>query len=242
MKLIKLTFIAFILSTIISSLAISIVPSSTRSRKAISKVKPLLIKELEKKNLHWGAPIFIRIFKLSYELELWIRNKEKFDLFQTYKICTYSGKLGPKEKEGDLQAPEGFYFVTPNQMNPISQFHLSFNIGYPNKYDLVYSRTGGLIMVHGNCVSIGCFAMTDRNIEEIYALADAALRNEQKFFRVHIFPFRMTERNMRAYHKSKWFTFWSNLKEGYDYFEKFRVPPNVIVKNKHYLFEKDKIN
>ena len=242
MKLIRLIFIAFILSIIISSLAISGVPSSTRSRKAISKVEPLLIEELKKKNLHWGAPIFIRIFKQSKELELWIKNEKKFGLFRTYKICTYSGKLGPKEKQGDLQAAEGFYFVTPNQMNPASQFHLSFNIGYPNKYDLAYSRTGGLIMVHGNCVSIGCFAMTDKNIEEIYALADAALRNEQKFFRVHIFPFRMTEKNMKVYHKSKWFTFWSNLKEGYDFFEKFDNPPDVNVKNRRYVFEKDKNN
>ncbi|MDY6856330.1 MAG: hypothetical protein SWO11_16850 [Thermodesulfobacteriota bacterium] len=96
-------------------------------------------------------------------------------------------------------------------------------------------------MVHGNCVSIGCFAMTDKNIEKIYALADAALRNGQKF-RVHIFPSRMTEKNMKAYHISKWFPFWDNLKEGYDFFEKYREPPNVLVKNNRHLFEKDKNN
>ena len=242
MKPIKSTIIAFLLPIIISQLSFGSVLSSSRSRKAISKVKPTLIKALNRKNLQWGAPIFIRIFKQSSELELWVKNEKKFDLFRTYKICTYSGGLGPKQRQGDLQAAEGFYFVAPSQMNPASQFHLSFNIGYPNKYDLAHNRTGGLIMVHGNCVSIGCFAMTDKNIEEIYALADAALRNGQKFFRVHIFPFRMTDKNMKASHRSKWFSFWDNLKEGYDFFEKYRKPPNVLVKNKRYLFEKDKNN
>jgi len=239
MKMTKLVLTTFILSITFASLAICEVPSSARSKKALAKVKPLLTKDLKKQGLQWGSPIFIRIFKKSRELEMWVKGKEKFQLFRTYKICKYSGKLGPKEKEGDLQAPEGFYAVTPNLMNPLSNYHLSFNIGYPNKYDRAYGRTGSLIMVHGNCVSIGCFAMTDKNIEKIYALADAALRNGQKSFRVHVYPFRMTEENLKAYEKSKWHSFWANLKEVYDYFEKHHRPANTFVKDKRYQIKKD---
>lgn len=215
------------------------VPSSQRSRSAITAVAPFLIRILEEKGLTYGAPVFIRIFKMEKELEVWVKHEEAFKLFHTYKIAAMSGDLGPKLREGDRQAPEGFYFVSPSRMNPDSRFHLSFNLGYPNAYDRVHNRTGSALMVHGNHVSIGCFAMTDEKIEEIYALADAALRNGQKFFRVHCFPFRMTQKNMEKHNDSKWTSFWENLQIGYDAFEKTKVPPNVLVKNKKYVFEQE---
>ncbi|MFQ5604064.1 MAG: murein L,D-transpeptidase family protein [bacterium] len=148
-----------------------------------------------------------------------------------------------------MQSPEGYYFVTPKQLNPLSNFHLSFNIGYPNQYDRFHKRTGNAIMVHGNCVSIGCYAMTDPSIEEIYALADAAFRKGQKYIRVHIFPFRLTVENLAQYQNSRWFDFWQNLKQGFDYFEKhssrqmfrsimvntyFRWPKKTIETSKFY--------
>jgi murein L,D-transpeptidase YafK len=213
------------------------VPSSRRSEKAIANVRQKLENELEEKQLHFGAAIFIRIFKESSELELWIEGQEKYTLFKTYKICCFSGKLGPKIKDGDRQSPEGFYFVKPSQLNPYSQFHLSINIGYPNAYDRSHGRTGSALMIHGNCVSVGCYAMTDKIVEEIYAVSDAALRNGQPYFRVHIFPFRMTDKNMRKHKNSDWYSFWANLKEGYDIFEINRRPPNVLVENKRYAFE-----
>jgi murein L,D-transpeptidase YafK len=179
----------------------------------------------------------VRIFKESRELELWVENDGRFALFRTYEICTFSGHLGPKLRTGDLQSPEGFYFVTPDRMNPASRFHLSFNLGYPNAYDRHHGRTGGFLMVHGDCVSIGCYAMTDAQIEEIYTLADAALRQGQPFFRVHIFPFRMTVRNMQRHRDSRWREFWRNLEEGYDFFERHGRPPNVEVRNGKYVFE-----
>ena len=122
-------------------------------------------------------------------------------------------------------------------MNPASRFHLSFNLGYPNAYDRAHGRTGSALMVHGNCVSIGCFAMTDAKIEEIYALADAALRGGQRFFGVHVFPFRMTAQRMKKAENSPWYEFWCNLQEGYDYFEQWESPPNVIVRRKRYIVE-----
>jgi murein L,D-transpeptidase YafK len=185
-----------------------------------------------------GDPLFIRIFKLSAELEIWIRVKEhRYELLQTYEICRQSGYLGPKLREGDKQGPEGFYYVSKRRLNPNSKFHLAFNIGYPNTYDRIHKRTGSALMVHGDCVSVGCFAMTDEKIEEIYELVEKALEGGQKIVRVHIFPFRMTKQKLEQYRYSKWYPFWSNLKEGYDYFEERGVPPNVEVKNLKYVFE-----
>ena len=193
---------------------------------------------LHAKGLLWGAPVFIRIFKEEKELELWVDDGKVFKHFKTWPICKYSGTLGPKLKEGDGQAPEGFYFVPRSRMNPRSRFHLSFNLGYPNAYDRAHKRTGSALMVHGNCVSIGCYAMTDELIEEIYSLCDAALMNGQSFFRVHAFSFRMTEANMKRHGVSKWINEWENVKGGYDWFEKVKRPPNVTLNGKQYLFSK----
>ena len=183
-----------------------------------------------------GDPVFIRIFKYTAELEVWIKAKDHYELLHTYEVCRQSGYLGPKLKEGDGQGPEGFYYVTKGRLNPNSKFHLAFNIGYPNAYDRAHKRTGSALMVHGDCVSVGCFAMTDKKIEEIYELVEKALENGQRIVRVHIFPFRMTKRKMDYYRYSKWYSFWSNLKEGYDYFEEKKIPPNVGVKNLQYSF------
>ncbi len=220
-----------------ASAAAQDVPSSVRSQAAIRRVAPVLQREFGAKELRPGSPVFIRIFKESSELEVWIAKDDRFHLFRRYDICTFSGELGPKLRRGDLQSPEGFYFVTAGRMNPSSQFHLSFDLGYPNAYDRRLGRTGSALMVHGDCVSIGCYAMTDAGIEEIYAVADAALRNGQRFFRVHVFPFRMTPENMRNHEDSQWHKFWENLKEGYDLFERSGRPPNVEVRDGRYVFE-----
>ncbi|SMF21770.1 Murein L,D-transpeptidase YafK [Alteromonadaceae bacterium Bs31] len=214
------------------------IPSSERSRAAIERVSAKIEIELAEKNLELGSAVFIRIFKNTKKLEVWLQSEEQtFKLFKRYSICTYSGRLGPKTKQGDWQAPEGFYYVPPANLNPWSRYHLSFNLGYPNKYDRYHGRTGSALMVHGKCVSIGCYAMTNKYIEEIYALMDAAYRSGQPFVRVHIFPFKMTEERLQERRISKWFSFWQNLKEGYDYFEAQRKPPNVELKAGKYVFE-----
>jgi len=213
-------------------------PSTRKSRRVLGKVRPILANELLNRGLSLSSPIFIRIFKKSGELEVWVENLKKFKLFKTYKLCRFSGSLGPKLRRDDRQSPEGFYFVKPGQLNPSSQYHMSFNIGYPNAYDRAHGRTGSALMVHGNCVSIGCYAITNEKIEEIYTIADAAFRGGQSFFRIHIFPFRMTKKNMEQHKNSKWHGFWKNLKKGYDMFEDEKRPPSVMVKNKIYIFEK----
>lgn len=214
------------------------VPDSSRSREVLARVRPSLAMTLQEKGLTFGSPIFIRLFKESSELELWVQKtgSDTFVLFRTYKICRWSGTLGPKEKEGDGQAPEGFYFVGAGRMNPQSRYHLAFDLGYPNALDQSLRRTGSLIMVHGGCLSIGCFAMTDEGIEEIYVLAEAALKAGQPFFRVHCFPFRMTDERMDEVEtkKEKWLDFWTELKPGYDFFEILGRPPVVEAKGGHY--------
>lgn len=186
-----------------------------------------------------GAPVFMRIFKEENLLEVWLQHGDRYALYKKYPICFFSGGLGPKLREGDKQSPEGFYKVYPRNMNPNSRYHLSFNLGYPNEYDRAYGRTGNLLMVHGNCVSAGCYAMTDRQIEEIYQIADAALRNGQPYFQVHIFPFRLTPANLAKHQASPWYAFWSNLKEGHDLFEATHRPPDVSVNARRYAFRND---
>ncbi len=236
----KAILLSFFLILLISPALIKMhsIPSSARSRVAIARVTPKLKKDFSTKGFKWGASIFIRIFKKSKELEIWVKDGGQYRLFKIFKICTYGGgPLGPKVRQGDGQAPEGFYFVTPQGMNPHSNYHLSFNLGYPNDYDRGHKRTGSALMVHGDCVSIGCYAMTDKGIEEIFTLADAAFQNNQAVFRVHIFPFRMTKENMGKYGRAKWIDFWKNLKEGYDFFENNNHnPPNVKVRDNRYFF------
>lgn len=213
------------------------IPRSLRSQNAIARNTPALKSQLAKQQLTYGTPVFIRIFKDPGILELWLKNQHAtFTLFKTYRICTFSGALGPKLRVGDQQSPEGFYFVPPNRLNPWSRFHLSFNLGYPNRYDRYHGRTGSALMVHGNCVSIGCYAMTDRRIEEIYTLVNAALENGQPFFRVHVFPFALTADNLARHGNHRWHAFWTNLRTGYDYFETHKTPPNVEVVNGRYVF------
>ena len=209
-----------------------------RAAAAEARVRPALERDLKSAGLEFGSPVFIRAFKEERLLELFVQNRAsgKCELFRSYPIAAASGTLGPKLAEGDLQVPEGFYFVPPSAMKPDSSFHLAFNIGYPNAYDRSLGRTGSAIMIHGNRVSIGCLAMTDGKIEEIFTLCAAAHASGQKYFGVHIFPFRMTEERMAKVSGSEWFEFWKNLKEGHDLFEKTRIPPSISVRGGRYRF------
>jgi len=192
---------------------------------------------LQAAGVHLGAPVYIRIFKLESELELWVEKDGRFQRFATYPICLWSGRLGPKLKEGDRQAPEGFYTVAKAQLNPNSRWHRSFNLGFPNTYDRGKGRTGSFLMVHGGCSSIGCYAMTDTVVDEIWRFVTAALDNGQARIPVHVFPFRMTERNLRLRKGDRWRGFWADLKKGYDLFEASHVPPKVSVCEGRYAFE-----
>jgi len=207
--------------------------ADTRAQQAAKRVKPALVTALAEKNLEYGSPVFIRIFKAEKVLEVWVGKKGQYVLFHTYPICTYSGRLGPKTREGDNQAPEGFYRVGLSQLNPASSYHLAFNLGYPNTFDRANGRTGDFLMVHGNCVSIGCYAMGDAAIEEIYTLMDTALHTGQKNIEVHIFPFRFDSTKI-TWQNSEWQPFWSDLKLGFDAFNQRKKLPIITVVNKRY--------
>lgn len=179
----------------------------------------------------------IRIFKKEEKLEVWKRtNSGEYKLFKTYDICAYSGDLGPKIKEGDLQSPEGFYTITPGLMNPKSNYFLAFNTGFPNKFDRAHGRTGSNLMVHGDCKSAGCYAMTDAGIAEIYALARESFKGGNPSFQVQIFPFRMTTASLAQNASSPHLDFWRNIKEGHDLFELTKTPPVWDVCEKRYIF------
>ncbi|MGI9366493.1 MAG: L,D-transpeptidase family protein [Rhizobiaceae bacterium] len=207
------------------------------NQKANKPVPNKLVAKMKSQGMTLTSPIMMRIFKEENQLEVWKRrNTGRYGLLATYEICKWSGKPGPKFKEGDRQAPEGYYNVNRHQMNPNSEYHLAFNMGFPNAYDRSHGRTGSHLMVHGACSSAGCYSMTDERIEEIYALARDAFKGGQKAFQVQAYPFRPTTKNMVKNRDNKHFEFWKMLKKGYDHFEITRVPPKVDVCEKRYEF------
>jgi murein L,D-transpeptidase YafK len=206
-----------------------------RAARAEKNVLAALTKDAKALDVAVGAPVFIRIFKEESTLELWLKGKTQYVLFRSYPICRYSGTLGPKLREGDGQAPEGIYQVGVKQMNPFSSYHLSFNLGYPNAFDQAHQRTGSALMVHGNCVSIGCYAMTDAKIEEIYTLIVKAFAAGQKQVQVHAYPFRMDPKRLARASNDVNYPFWQDLSAIDAVFESTRLPPQVIVKRKRYV-------
>ena len=207
------------------------------SAKANAPIPPKLLADIADKNMDVNSPILVRVFKSESELELWKKDRNgQFALLKTYPICKWSGDLGPKIKEGDRQAPEGFYDITPGQMNPNSQFHLAFNMGYPNAFDRAHDRTGAHLMVHGDCSSRGCYAMSDEQISEIFALGRESFFGGQKSFQVQAYPFRMTAANMAKHRNNPNIPFWRMLKEGNDHFEVTRLEPKVDVCERRYVF------
>ncbi len=197
-----------------------------------------MLAELESHKMAKGSPILVRIFKEESEFEVWkVDNTGRFALLHTYPICRWSGDLGPKLQQGDRQAPEGFYTITPDLMNPNSNYYLAINTGFPNAYDQANGRTGQFLMIHGDCASAGCYAMTDEQIAEIYALAREAFVGGQNSFQIQAYPFRMTPLNMARHRNSPHMAFWRMLKEGYDHFEVTRLEPKVDVCDRHYVFD-----
>jgi len=182
------------------------------------------------------APIYLRVFKEESELEVWkARPNGRYALIKTFPVCNWGGTIGPKQSRGDRMSPEGFYNITPSALKPDSKYHLAFNIGYPNALDRSLGRTGNFIMVHGNCVSVGCFAMSDTLIEEIYAFVRDSLAAGQTSIPIHVFPFRMTAENMKRYADNPARGTWGPLKEAYDDFSETREPPKIGMCGKRYV-------
>lgn len=176
-----------------------------------------------------GSPMLIRVFKEESELEVWLEKGERFELFETYPICHWSGTLGPKQREGDKQTPEGFYTITKRQLHHVGRWPRAMNLGFPNAYDRAHKRDGSYILMHGGCSSVGCFAMTNPVMSEIYGLAKAAITDGQRQLPVHVFPFRLTDSKLAAHTPSPWHGFWSTLQQGSKSFERTGRPPRISV-------------
>jgi len=204
--------------------------SAQRAQAAYAAQAPQLERALEAQGLRLGSPVYLRLTKAPAELTAFVEAADgRFKVFRTWPVCAVSGSLGPKLREGDRQAPEGFYTVRPVQMNPASSYHLSFNLGYPNAFDRAHGRHGSFLMVHGACVSVGCFAMTDRGIEEIWTLMQAAFEGGQTAVDVHIFPFAMTAENLAAHQASAHLPFWISLAPAWKQFEETARVPDIRV-------------
>ena len=196
-----------------------------------------MLKRIEAKGMTPDAPVLIRIFKTENVLELWKRKPSgRYAKLQSYEICKFSGKLGPKLKEGDRQAPEGFYEVGQHLMNPNSKYYLAINMGYPNAYDRAHDRTGSYLMIHGACSSAGCYSMTDDYAREIYTVAREAFRGGQRRIQIQAFPFRMTAANMAKHRDHPSFDYWRMIKPGYDQFQLTKQPPVVNACSGQYVF------
>jgi murein L,D-transpeptidase YafK len=206
--------------------------------KAMKALSPQMLTLLDQKRMPKESPILVRIFKEESELEVWKQDTTgRFELLKVYPICRWSGDLGPKITEGDRQAPEGFYTITPGLMNPNSNYYLAINTGFPNAYDRANDRHGGFLMIHGDCSSRGCYAMTDEQIGEIYSLARESFLGGQPSFQIQAYPFRMTPANLARHRTSPHLAFWKMLKIGNDHFEATHLEPKVDVCDKHYVFD-----
>src|SRR5579872_4814077 len=193
---------------------------------------------MQQKDTTPASPVLIRTYKKEAELEIWkMKSDGRYALLKTYPMCRWSGQLGPKKREGDMQVPEGFYSIAPGQMNPNSHYYLAFNVGYPNAYDRAYGRTGGNVMVHGVCSSAGCFSMTDEQVADIYAIARDSFSGGQREIQLQSYPFHMTAQNMAKFRLDPNIDFWKNLKEGSDHFEVTKTEPSVLVCGKRYVFD-----
>lgn len=218
-------------------IAMLLIPCVSFASLTGSNSSPTPISKEYKQQL-MGSPVFIQIFKQERVLELYVKMGEQYQLLDSYKICNFSGGLGPKRRQGDFKSPEGFYSVQRNQLKPDSRFYKAINIGFPNAFDRAHGYEGNYLMIHGACVSVGCYAMTDSGIDEIFQFVTAALVFGQPNVQVSIYPFRMTDDNMQRHKYSSYIDFWKQLKPGYDYFVATRQPPVVSVADGNYVVNK----
>jgi len=208
------------------------------SQRSLAPIPPETLAMMEQAGVTKESPTLIRAYKKEAEFEVWKQRPDgRYAYLKTFPMCRWSGQLGPKVREGDRQVPEGFYSITPGQMNPNSAYYLSFNVGYPNAYDRAFGHGGGSIMVHGACSSAGCFSMTDRQIGEIYAILRTSFNNGQRSIQMQSYPFKMTAENLAKHRMDPNIGFWKQLKEGSDHFEVAGKEPAVGVCGRRYVFD-----
>ncbi len=221
---------------------LNLVQSSAKTTGLFNKVEDSLRKQFEAKKLQWPPQeVYIRSFKYDRLLEVWVKSESKgaFKLFKTYKICMQSGTIGPKRMEGDFQMPEGFYYI--NEFKPNSNFHLSLGLNYPNASDKILSDSyhpGNSIYIHGKCLSVGCIAIDNLPIEELYLMTSYARDAGQEFIPVHVYPVKYNVKKSFEYlaqitkENQPLQQFAISLKSAFDYFEDKKQLPLVLVNKK----------
>ena len=231
---------AFVLSAAFAGSLMSVrcLADNQLPAKATKELSPQLLSLLQQKNMPKHSGILVRIFKVESELEVWKQDTTgHFQMLKIYPICRWSGDLGPKVHAGDHQAPEGFYTITRELINPNSNYYLAINTGFPNTFDKANDRDGAFLMIHGDCASVGCYAMTDDQIGEIYSLARNSFLGSQQSFQIQAYPFRMTPANLARHRTNPHMAFWKMLKVGNDHFEATHLEPKVAVCNRRYVFD-----
>ena len=208
----------------------------TRVREAYASKEKTVVKTLEGQSIsREKLRIYLRAFKTEKVVELWAKNisDPAFVLVKKFNICEISGTIGPKRRSGDLQVPEGFYYISG--LNPYSKYYLSMEINYPNASDSirgVRGRLGNLIFIHGECESSGCIAITNEKISELYVYCIEAYNCGQEKIELTIFPSKLSDSTYSglktSYNKDKdKISLWADLKKSYDIFEKTKIPPIV---------------
>jgi len=205
-------------------------PESVAAREAD------LARQFEARDLKLGSPIFIRVYKQTSEMELWVQQGPRFVLYKTYGICRWSGGLGPKFYEGDRQSPEGLYRITAADLIVNQRWDRAMEINYPNTFDVLNGRSGSHILIHGKCGSIGCFAIQDKNVEDVYGAVRAALRNGQAYIPVLSLPFRFGKLTPSKEQTLQLNEFWTDLRRADLLFERDRLPPVAYICDGRYYF------
>jgi murein L,D-transpeptidase YafK len=208
----------------------------TRVREAYADKEKIVIKSLVEHSIYRDSlRIYLRAFKTEKKIELWAKNTPDsvFKFIKEFPICEISGEIGPKRRFRDLQVPEGFYHIS--DLNPFSKYYLSMQINYPNASDSirgVKGHLGNYIFIHGECVSSGCIAITNERIKELFVWSIEAYNSGQEQIDITIYPARLSDPVYSGLitRYSKYqddISLWTDLKKGYDLFEKNKVPPGV---------------
>jgi len=234
----KALFLAsFCLNLLLSQFLLAQSVLSKKEQQAFNKREKQLKNQFAEAKLAWPAKqMYIRSFKHEGQLEIWLRHAptEPFVLFKSYQVCALSGKLGPKRKEGDLQVPEGLYYI--NEFISNSDYHFSLGINYPNQSDLFFAdqqAPGGEIYIHGKCATVGCIPILNNPIEELYVLASIIHQQGQDYIPVHIFPIKFS--NDYAIKQLQNHTMFNphyqalseQLKQVFNFFEQYKQLPIV---------------
>ncbi len=236
MKLRRVDCLLFPLAIFVPLIAEAHAASKSWHPESVAAREIELANEFKERGLKLGSPIFLRVYKQTSEMELWVQRGPRYVHFKTYGICRWSGGLGPKFYEGDRQSPEGLYRITTSDLIVNPRWDRAMNINYPNNFDNLNGRGGSGILIHGGCGSIGCFAIQNENVEDVYGAVRAALRGGQVYVPVLALPFRFSALAPEKDDTLRMNEFWADLRRADLLFERDRLPPVAWICDGRYYF------